>query len=213
MIDNLAEKNSSFTPYNYVENNPLLFIDPDGNDKFKAQAHFKLSTGFLGAGIKALGIKYSFGGTEREISINISYDTETNVLSIGGSSLKREKGANELTMGGVFGGGETTEKETGTEVFAGFNFGTGEFVAEKKEIKDEEFKDVGEATISVLTGSEKEDEGNTIGVGLNPEVNLGLIGVGSGVNLTVQPDGNNNTNNQKQENNIKTQEKDEKDNL
>jgi len=37
-----------------------------------------------------------------------------------------------------------------------------------------------------LHGSEKEDEGNTIGLGVNPETNLGLIGVGTGFNFSVQ---------------------------
>lgn len=32
MIDNKAEKYSSSTPYAYALNNPILFLDPDGND-------------------------------------------------------------------------------------------------------------------------------------------------------------------------------------
>ena len=30
-MDNLLENNTSFTPYNHLQNNPLRYIDPDGN--------------------------------------------------------------------------------------------------------------------------------------------------------------------------------------
>ena len=197
VIDNKAEKYFYVTLYNYVDNNPLLFVDPDGNDKFKAQAHFKLTTGFNGAGVKALGVKWSLGGVEKEISINISFDTDSKLLSIGGTSVTRETGSEELTMGSYYGGGETTEKENGTEAFAGFNFNSMEFEAGTEEIKDDDFKEVGEATIAILHGKTKEGEGNEIGIGANPEVNLGIIGVGTGFNFSVQtnPYENSNSNN------------------
>ena len=145
-----------------------------------------MTSGFVGAGIKALGFKYSFGGTEQEISLNISYDSESYVLSGGGALITRKKGEGELTMGGVFGGGKTTEKETGTERSIGVNLETGKIVSKKTEIADTDFKEVEEGTISVMTGTEKEGEETKLSFGLNPEVNLGIVGTGVGINLSIQ---------------------------
>jgi len=189
VADNLAEKYYSESSYIYVSNNPIFFIDPDGQDKVKAQAHLKVTTGIIGAGIKALGFKYSFStAKEWEISFNISFDTDSKELTIGAAALVRKKGDDELIMGGVYGGGKTSEKEKGIEVKTGYSFSKDEFVAEKDPIDDGSMKEVNEATIGVGTGSEKEDEGVKLSIGVNPEVNAGAIGCGIGVNLSIQRD-------------------------
>ena len=183
----MAEKFRHETPFAYVGNNPLIFIDPDGRVKFKVQGHFKFTTGIIGAGIKALGFKYTTAtAKEFEVSINLSFDTESKELTVGASALTRKRGDDELTMGGVFGGGETTEMEKGTEVKAGYDFDDNKLVASSEPIDDKEMKKVGEASISVLTGSEKEGDGPKLSVGVDPELNLGVGGVGIGVNLSVE---------------------------
>ncbi|GAF05978.1 hypothetical protein JCM21142_134743 [Saccharicrinis fermentans DSM 9555 = JCM 21142] len=186
MIDPKAEKYFHESPFIYAGNNPILFVDPNGEEKYKLQGHLKFNSGFVGIGIKALGIKYSFqGAKEYEVSINISFDAVTKEFTIGGAGLQREKGGDELTAGGVVGGGETTEKETGGEVKIGFNFKEGEFVSDADKIEDEDFKDVGEGTVGIYTGTEKEGEGYKAALGLNPEVNA-FYGAGIGINLSVQ---------------------------
>jgi RHS repeat-associated protein len=188
-IDPLAEKYYGVSPYAYCGNNPIIYIDPNGKEKFKLQVHFKITTGFIGAGIKALGFKYSFkGATETELSLHVSYDTKTNELGIGAANITREQGKGELTVGGIVGAGETSQKETGTEVSASINLKTGKLDAKKIPINDGKFKDVGEGTIGVLTGTEKEGEDHKFTLGLTPEINLGIIGTGVGVNLSAQGD-------------------------
>jgi RHS repeat-associated protein len=201
-VDPLCEKHYNESPYVYCGNNPIIYTDPDGKEKFKLQGHFKVSFGFVGLGIKALGFKYNAkGATESELSFHISYDTKTNELGIGGANITREHGKGGLTVGGVIGGGETTQKETGTEVTASVNLKTGKLAAKATKINDGEFKAVGEGTIGILTGTEKKGEDHKFTLGLTPEVNLGIIGAGVGVNLSAQ--GNHGAEEKKENNNKK----------
>lgn len=86
----------------------------------------------------------------------------------------------------VVGGGETTQKETGTEVAASVNLKTGKLDAKTTKINDGEFKSVGEGTIGILTGTEKKGEDHKFTLGLTPELNLGVVGTGIGINFSAQ---------------------------
>ncbi len=162
-------------------------MDPDGREKIKLQVHIRFNTGIIGAGIKALGFKHHFdGATENELSININYDTDSKTLMVGAANITREKRGGDTTMGGIIGGGETAEKEFGTEVSVGFDFEMKEFITpEPGQKKEEDFRSVEEGSIVILTATDKQGESGKLSLGVNPEVNAGVVGVGLGVNLSV----------------------------
>lgn len=191
-MDPLAEKYYFESPFCYVGNNPLLFVDPNGKEKFELKAHLKLSYGIMGIGVKAFGIKYASGapksdnGHEATISVNLSYDNKSNRLSLGFAMEGKEIKEGGLTFGGIVGGGKTKEKETSDEGSVGINFKSGKIDSESNKTIDTDFKEVEEGTLGIVTGSEKEGEETKTTIGLSPEINLWLLGTGIGINLSVQ---------------------------
>ncbi len=122
VIDNSSEKYFNYSPYNYVENNPLAFFDPDGNDKFSFKIKLKQTTGKVGVHGKVAGVglggNYNLGGGEQALSLSISFDTKEMKFSagIGYSQKIIESGSNSVYVG-PFSGGTSEEKETTFDYF------------------------------------------------------------------------------------------------
>lgn len=192
-VDPKSEKFYYESPYCYVGNNPLIYIDTDGQVKFKLEAHFKMTTGILGLGVQALGFKKYFeGAKESQVSLNLSFDTDSKQLTFGAALSDKNVKGGELSGGVIYGFSETTEKETSNEAKAGYDFKENKFVAETesnpKKGKEAKEKKIEEGTLGIGTVTQTDGEPTKISVGLNPEVNLLLIGTGIGVNLSVEDD-------------------------
>lgn len=172
-MDQLAEKYFNGSPYNYVSNNPLLFLDPDGRDKLRFALNFKMNSGVVGIRAKGAGIKggYSraFGGVEQKVSIYAEYDTDTKKLKFG-ISHTQSKDINETSFDtGTVNGTEGERKETVRDL----NTADGATKTEDKTAKNSS-----EAGLLFLTTDE---EGNSVktDMGTGGEVNLGIFGIGA----------------------------------
>ncbi len=67
-VDPLAERYYSTSPFVYVENNPILFLDPDGRKKYSANVSLKMTTGKIGIQItKGISGNYSNGHANSKV--------------------------------------------------------------------------------------------------------------------------------------------------
>ncbi|MCD7969461.1 MAG: RHS repeat-associated core domain-containing protein, partial [Alistipes sp.] len=86
-MDKLAEENPGISPYVYVDNSPIIFIDPDGKRKWKFQVSISMNTGKVSGkvNIGSLGVGgiYANGGGETTLGIFVGYDTKQKRPGIG----------------------------------------------------------------------------------------------------------------------------------
>jgi len=184
-VDPMAEKHYGLTPYNYVLNNPLLYVDPKGMDTLRVSGSLKLSTGKLGLKGKVLGavrygLDYCFGGAEQEIELYLEIDTESWDINVGAKHTQRyiEKGSYSVDLG-VFHGGTSEEKEIVNDV----NTRDGASKSEGKKYEKKESGGIGPVT------TEETKDGTTVkgDMGVGGEINALIFGVGAGVSVDYIP--------------------------
>ncbi len=184
-VDPLSEKHYGFSPYNYVLNNPLLYVDPEGMDTLRVSGSVKMTTGKIGIKGKVLGavrygLEYCFGGAEQEIELYLEVDTDTWGVNVGAKHTQRyiEKGSNSTALG-VFHGGVSEEKEVVNDI----NTRDGSSRTEDKKYGKKESGGIGPIT------TEETKEGTTVkgDMGVGGEINALIFGVGAGISVDYIP--------------------------
>jgi hypothetical protein len=118
-VDPLAEDPTQimFSPYHYVGNNPLVYLDPDGLKKLKFCGTITLSTGKLGFNVEVFGlpiaVNFDFGSVGIELSLSVELDDETGNVTFEAKHEKTETESGGYELGiGYLGCEEKSERRT-----------------------------------------------------------------------------------------------------
>ena len=185
--DPAAEKYYSHSPYSYVKNNPMIYIDPDGKKRIKASTSFSMNTGFLGIYAKVLGVGIEWvqtlgGGAKTEISVYMTYDTEQKRFGIGVSHTKTDyESSKNVTVVYIY-GNESKEKSEKIDANTtdGFSYKKDETYTTKEGagiIGKDIVKDVNVST-----------DGKKTQISTGASLNLGIFGVEVKRTLSVEPE-------------------------
>lgn len=204
VVDQMAEKYYFESPYCYVGNSPLIFLDPDGRDKWSLNGSVGISQGVLALGSEFFGGSWvPFGGSAYKLTLSISYDTESGNLTVGLEGSHTDTKAGAYSTGAGSGGSTSDTRTSSVNAEGGVNLKSGELVGSATLTpKDKDYKTEESGTIGVLTRSEKEGEGQVTTVGIKKvSVEAFIVGATAGVNLTIEESNNqqNNHNNEQKD--------------
>ncbi|PKP52191.1 MAG: hypothetical protein CVT92_09970 [Bacteroidetes bacterium HGW-Bacteroidetes-1] len=185
-VDPHAENYYTTSSYAYVTNSPLIYLDPDGRDKYKFFAKFTLTQGKVG--IKGRAADIGIGGTfapfgarelSGEVSTTLNNSNGNVIFGISGEYADVSKGSASGTI--ALYSGSDTEKDITTHSWDSSEGGQTKKQTEKettvsavmfgKKTKDIKVKDSnGQKTET------KREEVNTLKADVSLEINLLFIG-------------------------------------
>ena len=173
--DPLQEAEYDIATYAFSKNNPVIFIDPNGQISFKVKFGFFLNSGFFGFNAGKIGGTIApLGGAKQEISISFSFDTETKNFGFGITHTTTEYQHSYDIQAGFVGIQSTREKNTVLD----WNTETGESMSQDVQWQD---KEVPTLIYKKATLSPKEKE-----ISGEASASFLLIGIGVGGSASIE---------------------------
>ena len=192
VIDNLSEGNHNTSPYLYVNNNPIFYIDPDGNDEWSFSFSLSMGSGSIGFSGKIpftqtpYSLNYDFDGSlKNTLTISFSYDTETGNFNVCPEF-------NRVTTEGHF---DNYSLSLGPYTFESSKTNVSPIISSNTENKAKEDDDP-KPTVSVGAGrAEVSASSDGFGFGISQSVNALMVGVGAELQIKYTPSSNKVNNN------------------
>jgi hypothetical protein len=152
----------------------MIFIDPDGQAKWRFSISLKSSTGIFALNAKVaglpVGVQFSKGGEENKVQLYFEVDTDAGTAKFGAQKSKRTIESEKTYSFGIT-DSEVSDRET-VKDWNVEDGSKGDANKDEKVFKDKETSSIGPVS------QESTEEGETLKVDLKTGLNVGIKGLG-----------------------------------